>query len=577
MLESVKDLYRLIPNEESESPKPPKIMLLFGAGASRPAGIPVIGEMTRKFLENPVDEIRDTGIGISRSYKITRISDVKNYLSIIADLTDKYFQGKMDIELMMSLMLELEDPKFRTLFEKTYPDIKSMSLEALQLIKSLTEEHIRKSCENFSKIDYLWPLTGISSVKPLNLFTLNYDATVEIFCEKNGVKYTDGFDPYWNTSTFEKDSEVNIYKLHGSLYWFRSKSGKTIRVPIKGLQVSQVKYLTDESISEMMIYPALQKDKESMVYSWLSQKFKESLNDCQICVVIGYSFRDEGIKNSIVESLSGNRKLWLVIVDPHASQYKTELFSYDYDIASKVVTMDMGIEEALRERNLHSYLSTLDNARKTEEDTLLGQQSSQYRLDREWRHALTNYQSIKHHDRIRWIVEKLSGEKFTDSNNGFPETIEGIVCENALSYALEYSVKGDKERMDIWKKIFLEICIAIEYKLFEMHLIYIKEHNPVKKEELPFWCKTSGAGYVITYYIEKMEAELSNLVSSTTSDPIKKPLEKLVETLKLVTNKGPIKGSGGSVALEHEQIWERYQTNDLGIKKWATEIVNSLN
>lgn len=580
VLDSIKDLYRVMNlRSEPEEPvkPPPTIMILFGAGASKPAGIPVIGEMTKNFLENPVDEIMNTGIAISRSNKLANISNVKKHLAILADLTSKYFQGKMDIELMMSLMLELDDSKFKTLFEMTHPDIKSISLEGLHLIKSLTEEYIRKSCENISKIDYLWPLTGISRVKPLNIFTLNYDATVEIFCEKNGINYTDGFDPYWNTSTFEKDSnEINIYKLHGSLYWFRSKSGKTIRVPIKGLEISKVKYLTDESISEMMIYPALKKDKESMVYSWLSQKFKESLNKCQICIVIGYSFRDDYIKNSIIESLSGNKKLWLVIVDPHASQYKTESFSYDDDVASKVVAMDMGIEEALRQRVLHSHLSILDNARTTEETTYLGQQSSQTRLDRGWRHVLTNYHRIGHHDRIKWIVEKLSSEKFTDSEVNFPETIEGIVYENALSYALEYHVKGNKERMNIWGKIFLDICISIEYRLFEHHLADIKDHNPVKKEELPFWCNTSGGASVITYYSEKMETELSNLASSSKSDLIKKPLGKLIETLELVNHKKPV-GDKWNKLLGDMEIRDMYKTNDLGIKKWAIEIVNSLN
>src|SRR5579864_8944966 len=159
---------------ETEEPvTPPTIMLLFGAGASKPAGIPVIGEMTKNFLENPVEEILNTGIAISRTNELANVSDVKKHLAIIADLTGKYFRGKMDIELMMSLMLELDDPKFKTLFEITHPSIKSIQPEGLRLIKSLTEEYIRKSCENILKIDYLWPLTGISRVKPLNIFTLN--------------------------------------------------------------------------------------------------------------------------------------------------------------------------------------------------------------------------------------------------------------------------------------------------------------------------------------------------------------------------------------------------------------------
>jgi hypothetical protein len=91
----------------------------------------------------------------------------------------------------------------------------------------------------------------------LRIFTLNYDGTIEIICEKNNVDFSDGFNQYWNPDTFE-NAKVNIFKLHGSLYWFRTASGKIIKVPVKGLPVRTLKYLSDETVSEMMIYPALQ-------------------------------------------------------------------------------------------------------------------------------------------------------------------------------------------------------------------------------------------------------------------------------------------------------------------------------
>jgi hypothetical protein len=81
--------------------------------------------------------------------------------------------------------------------------------------------------------------------------------------------------------------------LHGSLYWLKSASGKIIRVPLKGLELSNIKYFLDESLSEMMIYPALRKEKYSEVYSWLSSKFISELNNSELCIIIGYSL---GIK-----------------------------------------------------------------------------------------------------------------------------------------------------------------------------------------------------------------------------------------------------------------------------------------
>lgn len=104
--------------------------------------------------------------------------------------------------------------------------------------------------------------------KPLNVFTLNYDGVLEILCEKNDIYYYDGFGPTWDTNGFDEEKYgLRIYKLHGSLYWLKSNSGKIIRVPIKGINTDDIRYLPDDSLSEMMIYPALQKEKYTEVYS----------------------------------------------------------------------------------------------------------------------------------------------------------------------------------------------------------------------------------------------------------------------------------------------------------------------
>lgn len=545
-------------------------MFLFGAGASSPAGIPTINEMTKNFLVNPIKNINSDEEKITSVKFDTTITlgDLKKDLNRLADLTSKYFNGHMDIELMMSLMIELEDSKFRNLFEKTYPEIKLMPVPHLMFIRSIVEDYIRKTCENISSIDYLWPLHGLARMQPMDIFTLNYDGTIEIFCEKNDIAYTDGFDPYWHPENFAKNLGINIYKLHGSLYWFRSESGKTIKVPIKGLKVLDVKYLTDESVSEMMIYPALKKNKESIVYSWISQKFKEQLNKFEVCVVIGYSFRDDDIKNSLMESLSGNNKLWLVLVNPHASKYKEEYF-YNDEIASKIVVMDMTTEKALRERNLHTYLDILENARTNEERTWESQRSSQTRWDHSWNFVLGNYLRINHHDRVKWIVERLSGESFTSVDDRFPNVIEAIVWPHSLLYAMEHHHKNNKEKRDIWKKIFVEASCAFEHRFFfATTQNIIKNNNPVLQNDLPYWYREENTKYI--GYYEMTQNEIGSLIKET-KEPIKSQVTKYLETLNFMLHDW--------AKLENtnpDDLVSRYMDNKLGLKKWANEIVNSL-
>ena len=199
--------------------KPLKIIFLFGAGASRDAGIPTINELTKEFVEDPAKAVSSfytfPGEGASK---------IKTDVETLANVTEK-FQGKMDLELMMSLVLRISDKKEKQLLETTYHDLKSIDNERIQEIKNLIQGYIRKKCEDITSVEYFWPLEGMSKNKKLDIFTLNYDGTVEIFCEERGIKYTDGFEPDWNIKRFDDDeSKINLYKLHGSLYWFRTKS-----------------------------------------------------------------------------------------------------------------------------------------------------------------------------------------------------------------------------------------------------------------------------------------------------------------------------------------------------------------
>lgn len=538
-----------------------KIIFLFGAGASRDAGIPTINELTEEFVGNPAKAVSSfiafPGDGASK---------IKTDVEILANVTKK-FQDKMDLELMMSLILRISDKKEKQLLETTYHELKSINNDRIEQIKNLIQMYIRKKCEDITSVEYLWPLEGMSKNKKLDIFTLNYDGTVEIFCEERGIKYTDGFEPDWNIKRFDDDeTEINLYKLHGSLYWFRTKSNKTIKIPLKGLQTSDVKYLTDEEVSEMMIYPTLEKNKQLGVYSWLSQKFKDELNSTDVCVVIGYSFRDGDIRDSIIESLSSNLNLWLIVVGPHASRYKNEIFSSDYGIASRIITMDMGIIGALTDRALNSYLSRLSSASQKEQQTWKAQSTTQIRLDQDWNWILINYLTIEHHDRVKWIVEKLSEKRFTSVGDNFPNCIEGTVGSKSLKYLLEYHEKKEEKKLQIWGKIFVDYCISLEYGFFKNSIqTMLHKNNPIQKNELPFWYKDLGSQS--NENMKKLTDELPNIQSQLEEGELKIDVDKLIETLTLY-----VKDNGQLENSNPDELVGRARDANLGMKKWANKI-----
>lgn len=557
------------------TPRQSTTIFLLGAGASYPAGIPLIDEMTDGFfrLIKPLSTYTSDEQNVEFPFgfnlgQLRQLTEYPKKLETLRKVTEYSF-GKVDLEYLMSTIIRLEDDRERNLFEMTFSELKAIDKKYLFLLKQAIQMFIRTKCEKVKTVDYLSPLEGMSENQQLKIFTLNYDGTVEIFCENKRIKCTDGFDPDWNIDLFDRNIRIHLYKLHGSLYWFRTQSNKTIKVPIKGLRIPDVKYLTDESISEMMIYPSLEKNKQLGVYSWLSQTFKSELSRSDICVIVGYSFRDEDIRESIIEALSTNPNLWLVLISPNASKHKSRVFSKDEELSSRILTMDMGVIQAITDRNLNSYLNILNPIRKMESKLWASQSTSQVRLDNEWQHILKNYLRVEHHDRIKWIVNKLSKMRFSHPNNNFPDSIEGAICSKSLTYALEYQKNKNKEKMDLWIKIFVESCSAIEYRIFNIAGV-LSTHNPVKRSDLPDWYMDGGN--TPKDQVTGLRDEIKKIELSTLDNQLKAKLTKFSETLDQLCEYWET----NEQSTYFSKTIDGYKTGNMGLKKWSTEIANSL-
>jgi hypothetical protein len=387
------------------------MLFLFGAGASKPAQIPDINDMTKTFLSDPL-RLADPDV------KKKAHNDLKIDLEVLKGVTESYY-GKVDLEFLMSLILQLGEKNFSDVITSKHEGIKKISQSNLDFLRVLINEYIRKECERIDlhSMEFLWPLAGlIDDDRPLLIFTLNYDGLVEAFCESNDLSYSDGFGPYWDPENFS-GNKVNVYKLHGSLYWFKTASGKMLRVPIKGMNLDKMKHLTDEPLSEIMIYPALQKNKQSQVYLWLHNKFLEELKKTDTCVIVGYSFRDEDIRNAIIDSLKVNKKLWLIVISPNSLQRREEFFkNEDEEITSRIFCINKSVEEVVRDRKIKRYIDTLGYAR-TNEKSMWDSLALDHTIDKSKVNAVVSgYRhvgpdSIPHDIRIQWIRNKFNQRK----------------------------------------------------------------------------------------------------------------------------------------------------------------------
>jgi hypothetical protein len=135
---------------------------------------------------------------------------------------------EVDIEFLLETLEKLEKPEREVLLD-FYED-KKFILPALANfhLSELIKQFIRDKCFiSTTKTTYLQPLLHfLEEYKVIDIFSTNYDNS-EQFCDKYYLKYVDGFDNRgWNFETFkELDVGIRLYKLHGSITWYRTEKG----------------------------------------------------------------------------------------------------------------------------------------------------------------------------------------------------------------------------------------------------------------------------------------------------------------------------------------------------------------
>lgn len=368
-------------------------IFLLGAGASRDANLPTIVKMTEKYYENLPYYLGEDEI------------EAVEILKMVIEKSDT----NKDIEELLTLLKNFEDNHYKELIMSKYIELRDFDFSLTNDIVLKTQKFIRDELEAFSSdsTSYLSPLLGLMKEYPYEIFTLNYDGILDIFCERNKIEYADGFSPYWNPDAFnDSDLKIKIYRLHGCLYWFKIPSGKNVKVPIIGLDLNKNKYVSSEKLMEMLIYPSRNKDKFTQIYSWLNNKFIECLGKCNLLIVVGYSFRDNDINHIIKEALRSN-ELWVLIISPSASSIKqTNFNSTNEEEFSRVLTINEGFRDSLLHGRLYHYLEDLK--KNIEEEKInLKEQYQNNSLNRKWEKVLWRYSRLGCQDRLSYLEHKL--------------------------------------------------------------------------------------------------------------------------------------------------------------------------
>lgn len=337
--------------------KQPKIALFLGAGASKPFGKPTTKELKNELLEEYKkleNEIRRKYAGQSENprkeelwYSILlhsilsfdEFEDIEHVLQALKEIYDFFINSQYGGKYVKNLI--------KRNYADEYSPASGLDWRFSEYVKTITEQ--RRKIENnifehykwkYSKVeklgqkiyDQLFPeILKHSNSNDIRIFTTNYDRTIEEYCDPEQRNYhcIDGFRSIrgwgggrkWDKGKYEPqlaegEIPVYLYKLHGSLDWKKHKKHGIVATGEEGIS-SDSNY-----IEPMLVYPTLSpKDgQEVKPYKTIREKFKkELLKSTDVCIVIGFSFRDKHIKSIFSKFLKLGART-LIVVSPSAEK-----------------------------------------------------------------------------------------------------------------------------------------------------------------------------------------------------------------------------------------------------------------
>jgi hypothetical protein len=265
-----------------------RIGFLFGAGTSKEAGYPLMGDLTKTVVSN-----------LSPTLKTT-LDEILAAKALIYDPAT----GTPNIEILSDLVTEY----FVTTQAEKYGDLESQIRKLIvDAILSVTDpdlSHHVRFLEALKQRSH-----GTSST--VTILTTNYDVLFELAAGEVGVRVETGFDGplrrQFDPAVFDlvrgnvdktrfthrSELHVNIIKLHGSVSWLRHGG----RVFESGLD------LRSATPERALVLPRRRKvmDTLSEPFDQLFTRASRTLGgNCRYVVACGFSFSDKHINDQLL-------------------------------------------------------------------------------------------------------------------------------------------------------------------------------------------------------------------------------------------------------------------------------------
>ena len=465
--------------------KSSEFVFFLGAGASVAAGVPDTYSFVRKF----VDSIHN--------------DDKRETIEKIIEILKKWKKNDIDIELLLETLTKLKNKENEPLlqFYSHGNFILDGYYDKAPLIDDLKDFIKSKAIVSEEKIQYFQPLLAlIEEFRPLDIISVNYDTSIEQFCNVHKLAYQDGFDVHWNPKNFRTEhTDIRLYKLHGSVMWYQTDRGDYIKLPVM-TEESNIQLITGEKAENLMLYP-MQKWDYAEPFLELSVEIKRLLESetCKFLVVVGYSFRDEHIIRILWDAARKNRDLHIVLIDPNAYQIYFEKLQY-YDnnqtnpssLNGKVICLPYLFEKVVPYLKNY-YLTNLKVGLSCE----VAQHGAEISgLPPAWVFCLENFVAAEYTDKVEAILKRnpLDIENFPMQSLDFP-----------LKMAINLSLGGKEKKAiesfrifcDQMRKISID-KLHIRLDLSQRPRITNNSPNFHLKLEFNFLSNNQGGGSFIS-------------------------------------------------------------------------------
>ena len=167
-----------------------------------------------------------------------------------------------------------------------------------------------------SKVAYLAPILNVLNHQERVLVgTLNYDRSVEILCGDKTVPCATGIDQWSRERSFTAPSTgVQLLKLHGSIDWAKSSPHPALGM-LRKEEISLVEggaHNPDPAI----VFGQREKLRAVGPFLDLLSAWEKGLESADSLIVVGYSFRDSHINETIRRWSNSDVSHRLFVVDP---------------------------------------------------------------------------------------------------------------------------------------------------------------------------------------------------------------------------------------------------------------------